>query len=283
MAIGLAMPLFISISDVINRMQLNDALPGIDDVVSSAISGAELEIEKIMDSQLSRQSLDCTFYLDKTLFSGIQPNGIFRLEMPCSFIRKDTPVKVLCSTQTNVDMWSVFNNIEFMSDDMGPFETYDDIDTSLIRVDYRRGYIFVAAAQYANRYVRVQCDTGFEPGTNLVPVSGQPQYDPTLVYNPGDFVLFNSLVYLCLVQTVAGTDPSNNDYWALAVIAMEQVPMDLYESIMSLVPSVFDSSQATNRNPEVKEQVETSSDRALILLSKYMRKEGFSIRPMFQA
>ena len=79
---ALSMPLYVSPSDVILRMQLNAALDGVIQVVSQAIMSAELMVQGLLDGNFIRQSQDCMFQLDSQAFSGIQPGGLFRVELP---------------------------------------------------------------------------------------------------------------------------------------------------------------------------------------------------------
>lgn len=226
MAPTLSMPLFVSPADVILRMQLSSELTGIDDVVSSGIIGAQLHIQRIISGKLERQSQDCVFFLDSEAFSGLQPGGVFRLEIPSGFIRRDTPVVVASSGVATTDS------------EVGPFAEFTAIDAGASKVLYEQGYVLVSPL-YKDCYIRVQCDTGFEPGTN---------YDTS-------------------------SPP--------ALIPMEQIPVELYEAVMSLVPVVFNSGQTTNRSAEAESQYKTLSDHAALLLQGFMRTKGFTFRPIW--
>lgn len=231
----LAMPLFVSVADVIQRMQLNADLPGITDVVSQAIMGAELQIEALLDGQITRKTHDCMYYLDSDAFSGIQPGNMFKLEVPSCFIRRDTPPTISYSSVTSFEQYGVLSN--GFNDSDGPFGNFTSVDMSFVKIDYDRGYVYMAANRHGNRYIRLQCDTGFEPGTN--------------------------------------TNSSNT------VIPMEQIPQALYEAILSYVPTIFDSSQTTNRNQEAQPQYEKAADHARMLLKNYVKMNGFSFRPLW--
>lgn len=213
------MPLFVSPEDVILRMQLGAELTGVEDVVSSGIIGAQLHVQRVIDGKLARQSQDCQFFLDSQSFSGIQPDGLYRLEIPSGFIRRDTTVTVTYAE--------------------GPFDTFEAIDSLLMKVDYDRGYVLLDKT-YGDYYVRVQCDTGFEDGTRY-----DTQSPPQL-------------------------------------IPMEAIPMDVYEAILSLVPITFNATQTTTQSAEAKQQYQTLTDRAAMLLQPYIRTRGFSFRPIWK-
>jgi hypothetical protein len=59
---------------------------------------------------------------------------------------------------------------------------------------------------------------------------------------------------------------------------MEPIPNAIYEAIMSLVPMVFNAQQSTNRSDKAKEQYQTLTDHANVLLQPYMRTQGFTFR-----
>lgn len=143
------MTLFVDPQDVILRMQLSPDLTGIEDVVSSGIAAAQLHVERIIDGKLLRQVQDARFYLDSEAFSGIQPGGLYRLEVPSGLVRQDVPQVVT------------------FSDQGGPFLSHSAIDESMMQFDYRRGYLYVDGNTYGDNYIRIQCETGFDPGDHI--------------------------------------------------------------------------------------------------------------------
>lgn len=261
MTATLTMPLFVSPDDVMLRMQLNPELDGVLDIVTSGIIGAQLHLQRIVDGRLQRLSQDARYYVDSQSFSGIAPNGAYRLEVPSGFIRSDTPVVVESSNPR-----------------AGPFEDLSAVDEGLMRIDYPRGYINLDANTYGDCHVRIRCDTGFEDGTASVPIAGLPTYGPTTQYFVGDQVVFSGASYQCVIQPVVGIDPSNAGYWTPAKVSMETIPNEIYEAIISLVPMVFNNNQTTNRSDEAQKQYKTATDHAELLLQPYVRTKGFTFR-----
>lgn len=264
---SLSMPLFVRPADVILRMQLGSELSGLTEVLESGIIGAQLHLQRITGSKLQRRSHDCYYFLDKDAFSGIQPGGLFRLELPSGCVRLDTPVVLTASS--------------VQTSQTGPFLTYTAMDPTLVRVDYDRGYVLVDAPTYANCYVRVQCDTGFEDGTRPWPVEGVSAYDPETPYTVGMKVVANESVWRCIAVYSPPVAPPDLTGWEPLYVEMEQIPIEFYEAIMGLVPMVFNASQVTNRNEEAEKQYTTNADHAALLLQPYVRTKGFSFRPLW--
>ena len=258
------MPLFVSPEDVILRMQLDNSLTGITDVVKSGIEGAQLHVERAIDGKLARQHQKALYYVDAESFSGIVPNGMYRLEIPSGLVRQDAP-RVVTST-LNVSG--------------GPFATYTAVDPELMLFDYDRGYLFLDKT-YANTHVRVECDTGYEPGTNPLSTEDLAEYDNGTQYSTGDIVAYGSpelVAYVATSNPPIGTVPTNPTYWTLAYIEQEPIPDAIYEAIMSLVPMVFNAQQTTNRSDEAQKQYKTLTDHANLLLAPYARTKGLTFR-----
>lgn len=256
----LTMPLFVTPEDVILRMQLDKDLTGITDVITSGIIAAQLHVERIIDGKLQRMSQDARYFVDAESFSGIAPNGAYRLEVPSGFIREDTTIVVGASNPL-----------------AGPFDDIYTVDDTLMRIDYTRGYVHLDPV-YGNCHVRIMCDTGFEPGTNPLPVTDLSTYSAGTAYAVGDQVAYNGGAYECITATTAGIAPTNAAYWSPAYIPQESLPMPIYEAIMSLVPMVFNSNQTTNRSDEAQKQYRTATDHAEMLLQPYVRTKGFTFR-----
>lgn len=258
----LTMPLFVTPADVILRMQLSADLTGIDEVVASGIIGAQLHVERIIDGHLGRRSQNCGFFIDSEAFSGIAPGGLYRLEVPSGLVREDAPQVV---TVSNGQLF-------------GPFAEYEAIDTSLMKFDYRRGYLYVDAATYGDYHVKLQCETGFEDGTRPLPITGLPAWSGVVQYGVGDKVQFSGLAYECISPPPVGTVPISLAFWAPAYVPMEPLPAAIYEAILSLVPMVFNSNQTTNRSDDAKNQYLLMTDHANLLLQPYVRTQGFTFR-----
>jgi hypothetical protein len=256
------MPLFVSPEDVILRMQLDAGLTGITEVITSGIMSAQLKVERIIDGKLARQSQNCGFFIDAEAFSGISPGGLYRLEIPSGMVREDVP-QVVTTAGSAVQ---------------GPFGSYDPIDTTLMKFDFRRGYLYVDSATYGNHYVKVQCDTGYEDGTRPVPVNGQAPWSDTQQYAIGDVVSYLDRVYASVAVPPVGVPPTTATFWIASLVAMESVPDAIYEAIMSLVPMVFNAQQTTNRSNEAQHQYQMLTDHANLLLQPYARTQGFTFR-----
>lgn len=266
---SLSMPLFVNPDDVILRMQLSAELTGINEVVSSGIIGAQLHVQRVLDGKFSRQSQNCMFHLLNDSFSGIQPGGVFRLEIPSGFIRRDTAVVVSYSTNDT------------------PFGDFEVISTSEYKVDYDRGYILLSA-EYGNSYVSVQCATGFEDGTTPWPIVDVGAYDSAVEYAVDQKVVYNGAVWECIATKYVESPiadafpPSDLLHWSLSYVPMEAIPVELYEAILSMVPVIFDAAQTTNRNAEAESQYKKAADHAGLLMQPFMRTMGFSFRPVWK-
>lgn len=258
---ALTMPLFVSPADVILRMQLSPDLTGIEEVVASGIIGAQLHLQRIIDGRLCRQTQKARYFVDAESFSGIAPNGTYRLEIPSGFVRTDTPVVITASNPN-----------------AGPFEDQGEADSTLFHIDYPRGYIHLDAQTYENCHIRVQCDTGFEDGTAPLPLTGVADYVATTQYAVGDIVASSGVAYQCTVVPPAGTAPTNQMFWAPAYVPMESIPNEIYEAIIALVPMVFNSQQTSSRSDDAQKMYQTATDHAELLLQPYVRTKGFTFR-----
>jgi hypothetical protein len=255
-----AMPLFVDVQDVILRMQLSKDLAGIEEVVSSGIQAAQLHVERVIDGKLRRQKQDCRFFIDSESFSGIAPGGLYRLEIPSGLVRQDV-VQVVS-----------------YSNEGGPFMPHATIDPGLMKIDYPRGYLYLDAETYADSYVRIQCDTGFEDGTRVPDSTDIDEWQIDKQYAVDETAGYQGKMHRCIAVPPIGTPPSNAAYWKPDYVPMEPIPDPIYEAIMSLVPMVFNAQQTTNRSAQAKDQYKTLTDHANILLQPYMRTQGFTFR-----
>lgn len=214
---SLSMPLFVDPADVILRMQLGAELEGVTEVVSNGIIGAQQHVQRIMGGKIARTSWDKKYFLDADAFSGIRSGGVYRLEIPSPFVRQD------------VDVVVTYLQPDTTTGKLSPFGEYTETDSSLYEIDYNRGYLLMDGDTYNDCFVRVQCDTGFNDGS----------------------------------------DPS---------VPMEQIPVELYEAIMTLVPVVFDISRITSSDKNPMEKYKAALDHATFLLQGFVRVQGFTIR-----
>lgn len=255
------MPLYVTPDDVILRMQLNSELAGVEDVVSSAIIGSQLHVESVLQGSFMEKAQNCVFFTDRNAFSGLQPGGVFRLELPSGFIRKDCPVTITYSRHWN--MWEA-----------------QTVWPEFINIDHKRGYVLLDHRRCADRYIQVQCTTGFKGSVPTPCFTGTAaSYSATTAYTPGQAVIVGSVTYVCIVATT-GNAPPNGTYWTPVTYVPEQIPQELYEAILSYVPTIFDASQTTNRNQEAEPQYKKAADHTQILLFQYLRMKGFSFRPI---
>jgi hypothetical protein len=251
-------PLFVDPNDVIGRMQLDPQLSGVTDVVSSAIKGAQLHIEA---------------YLDGDTNSGVQPGGVFLLEVPSGFVREDTPIVIQLSETTG----SASDG--FFLDPDGPFGGFAAGDPRFYRIDVDRGYIYAEAGRHRDRYVHLVCDTGFESGSNPLPIAGLPAYDPATTYQQNEVAVYQGLAWEAEVQTT-GVTPGDDATWSQAFIPAEPLPPALYEAVLTMVPSIM-AGQVANQSSNVLPQYEKAADHARLLLRDYVRVKGFAFRPIW--
>lgn len=266
--VSLTMPLFVSVSDVITRMQLSEDLQGISDVIESGIIGAQLHVQRVVDGELIRRARTAYFYLDSESFSGIQPGGAYRVEVPSGFIREDEDLTVSVTAANT------------LTNEVSQFGAYEAIDDTLMRVDYKRGYLHIDANTYSDTYVKVECVTGFEGGETPYPTTGVSDWSAGTAYAVGDLAVVGGVVYECIASTTPGQPVTDATKWAAKYSAIEQLPNDVYEAVMSMVPVIFDNSQATNRSEEAQKQYRRAADHALYLLGPYVRTRGFSFRQL---
>lgn len=266
--------LYLTLQDVTDRLQTNSDLPSYTTVMTSAILGAQTQVESLLGSKLSLKTwTNVLFQLDSDAFSGIQPGGVFRLELPSGFVRNDPdnyPITINFGTTWLLPDTAV-------------------ADPTLYQVDYERGYILMDAITYCDAFVQVTFTSGFLPSSiPTPPVNNTPaNWSSVVEYEPGNGVIWtDSQVYVCLVQNTNQppfTGPTfNSTDWALVVFGPEQLPNEIYEAIISMVPAIFDNSQVTNRNSEAESQARKNADRVLLLCRSFVRFKGFSIRAMIK-
>lgn len=212
----LSMPLYVSSDDVIERMQLQGQLAGVVALVQSAIIGAQLHVQSCIGSELVEVERNDLFFCDDDAFSGIKPGGMFRLELASGFVRSDEDFTVNFGRD-----WQLSDS------QTAPLGTFT--------VDYERGYLYMDACQYKNKYVQVLYTSGFSAsvGTPALPTVPSPNYSTTpapysdqKLYEPGDVAQVQTPVsqaielWLCIVET-QGNQPPNSLYWQQIV----QVPV----------------------------------------------------------
>jgi len=242
-------------------MQLDPNLAGTLDVVKRAISSAQLQVESLLHSKLGLVQQDSQFFLDSQAFSGIQPGGYFRLELPSGFVDPTTLVV------TYGNSW--LSN------------TYVSADNTIYQLDAAKGYLLMDAPTYRDAYVRVQCTTGFAPNVPTPAFAGLPSpYDSTVQYVTGAVVTFQGTVFVA-VQSSLGASLTDQTNWTPVTYAPAALPQDLYEAVVALVPSVVISSQINSTDgASALGNANIDVARAHRLLEPYIRLKGFSFRPL---
>jgi hypothetical protein len=135
------MALLVDTLDVMNRLGMDESL--VDDAtpaIETAIRSATIRLESEMDTKLDKASSNELFYTDSSSFSGIQPNGAFRLLLAQGFVRSSPAVVVQVT-----DKWN---------------SVIETIDSTYFTLDYKKGLVLLDD-KYADFYIRVTYDHGF--------------------------------------------------------------------------------------------------------------------------
>lgn len=209
--------LFVTVQAVIDRMQINENLDGAEDVIKSALSGAHLQVEAALPTDLERVSQDCLYFMDSDAFSGIQNGGMFRLDVPSYFIRKDTPVIITVS-----DQWRMVNPAT--------------LDVGLYSVNYEKGQIALDAYSVRDKFIRVKCDTGFSLDGILVaadPSATPPVSEVRGVEDIPDWVTEAILSYVGVVFDSSQTTKRSNEAKAVYDRAAEHAKSVLAPKLRS--------------------------------------------------
>jgi hypothetical protein len=217
--------LFVTPSEVVNRMQINESLDGASEVLKSAILGAQLHISGKMPTNLELEAQDRVFFLDSEAFSGVAPGGALRVELPSYFIRSDPAHPI---TLTYGNSWLTAGDYP--------------VDPNLYRVLHEDGHILIDEDVYGDKFLRVQCTTGFDPNAVLVPAD--PLADPPVEEERG----------------------------------VEAIPDWLKEAILGFVGVVLDVSQTTNRSAQAKDVYQRAGEHAMSVMASHLRTRAFVIR-----
>jgi hypothetical protein len=273
-------PLFVDPEILIDRMQLDSGITGVLPEVQKALLRSQLYVESKLGGTLTRRTWDSMFYLDGEAFSGIQPNGLFRVELPTGCVRRDTPVTVRTSEQAvvcNLPDWG--RSVDFSEGAFGPLT---EADPALYRLDYNRGYLMMDAKRYRNRYIQVVFESGFEPGTNPAPVVAQPEYDPAITYQKGDEVQYLGTAWVAQLKDLTGIAPDvTGTGWAIKTIPMEGLPGNINEAILTYAPTILDAQTSKDRAAERSEKFNLADNYIQELLDPYRRYLGFSFRAIW--
>ena len=232
--------LLVEASDVIQRMQLDGSLLGVVEVAQGLIRASQLHLQAVLDSNFEKHTYQAVFYIDTEAFSGLQPGGQYRLELPTGCIRTDTPVVVTVGSQWN------------LSDQAVP-----PAPGPLFRVDYDRGLVYLQAGIQRPPYT-VQSNN---VATEQIDWFGE------------QFVVVNFAAGFVGIAQDQSVSPPNE------VTAAEPIPDWLYEAIIAYCPVALNAGQPTNRKDAAKDQYRVSGDVAMSLVSPYNRKKGIAFRP----
>lgn len=135
--------LLVSLEKAAVRMQMNLQIGEVAAVLTSAIQGAQAQIEGVMMTSLGYQTHSRLYYLDVDAFSGIQPGGAFRLEAPSYFIRQSDSLTLTAGDGMSLENAALIPETEYF-------------------VDYEKGQILLNSKYYKDKFVRLQCSTGFK-------------------------------------------------------------------------------------------------------------------------
>lgn len=154
--------LFVSVKEVVDRMQINADLDGVEDTVKSALTGAHEHVIGAIPSALDLKTHDLWYHLDDDAYSGIRKGGRYYVVVPDYFIRSDRPLVLkACSA------WGVEG---------------ETIPTSDYEVQYEKGCLFVDE-KYGDSFLHLTCTTGFLEDAVLV--AADPDADPPVVEERG--------------------------------------------------------------------------------------------------
>lgn len=140
--------LFVNPQKVVDRMQINSELAGVIDSVGSALYGAQIHVEAVMECELQARTWDVRYWLDSQAFSSIHPNGCYQLELPSAFILSTPAPQVFSGA-----LWNGTDEVQVPAGDY--------------RIDYQRGLMTIDAQNYGDKYIHVLCSSGFTPGQPL--------------------------------------------------------------------------------------------------------------------
>lgn len=262
------MPLFVDPETLIERMQLDSGTTGVLPEVTKALFRSQIFVEMKLGGALTRRSWRSMFYLDPEAFSGIQPGGMFRLELSSSLLRKDTAPVVSCSSVQEPDA-------------LNPFAPLDAADPAKYQIDYPRGFVLMDAREFGGRYVKVEYDTGLEPGTNPAPITGLPLYGPGTTYQAGESVNLNGVSWTA-EQEALGIEPSDsNPSWSRTLVPQEEPPANIAEAILGYAPTILDAQASKDRESERVTKFDQADSFLQDLLEPYRRACGFSFRPLW--
>lgn len=131
--------------DVKARMALSNSLLGVDATIESALTAAHLRVETEYDTRLTKGTYVDTFYLDPTMHNGVQPGGMYRLQLSKAFVRV----------------------APYPEDDFGILQGFttanEEVSEGIWRLDATRGILYVPTT-FDKRFVQVSYSAGFDDG-----------------------------------------------------------------------------------------------------------------------
>jgi hypothetical protein len=234
--------LLVNYEDVYTRMQLETQLAGLAADINSAIIGAQLHLQTVLESNFDLHTYNALFLIDDEAFSGVRPNNMFRLELPTGLISKATPPVVTYG--------SAFD----LSDQAA-------LPPAQIRVDYDRGYIELQApldcSISTNRLAYLSAGLGTT--AQIVDVS-------------------DCYIQVLFTAGFAGEVLDETEDPPTIVTPADPIPDWLYEGILSYTPVIFNISQTTNRSDAAGKVYATAGDSAMAVIAPYLRKKGLAYR-----
>lgn len=139
--------LLITVAESKARMAISALLTEVDPGVESAIRASQIRIASEYGSELhKRTDNNDVFFLDFDSFSGIQPGGVFKLQLSNAFVEEASLVL------TYGDAWN---------------RTSTPLPEGSYEVDLVRGIVIVAAEVAKDMYVQAKYTSGFETPDQL--------------------------------------------------------------------------------------------------------------------
>jgi len=152
--------LYLDVQTVADRLGLDTGLDGVQTRIESAILGAQKAVESVLDSKFVKQSWTATYFLDSTAYSSIQPNGLYRLELPSGFVRASPALVIYYAGDWNMSTQILLT------------------DTTLYSLDLQRGVLSLDSTAFKDLYVKVTGESGFTVGTPNTDPAVQPEAIP---------------------------------------------------------------------------------------------------------
>jgi hypothetical protein len=145
------MPLLITAQDLIDRMGLDSGVTGLVPEVEKAIVRAQVYVQEQLQSKIAKTDWTAYYHLDTDAFSGLQPGGVFRIELPSAFVLASPAITVQASVETTD------------SEVAGIFGSFEAVASTYYKLDAKPGYLLVDPS-YGDRFLKITCTSGYQEG-----------------------------------------------------------------------------------------------------------------------